>query len=174
MALSPRDKQHKANLIQAAQTLRAGGHTDLADSVDYVLGPSGLDFLRTLHGAIGTPREVAPNLPIKMRTSLRDAVRAGMAAGESLTPILNRGFRRFLDGEFDLRVARAPYGTGRTDPLVVLNTSPDGDLQAQVSMRCRAVTDAGRHGEVRLATVAAAVLFEYFQIGPYAPDAGTE
>jgi hypothetical protein len=168
VALSANDKRHHANLIQAAETLREVGKPKLAESIDFVLGPKGNGFTTRLRQDLaGTELARTPNLPIRMLKSDRDVIQQTKSA--SLTSILNDGFRRFLAGEFEVR-KEPRRRVSESNPTLVLNAAPDGELHADVARRCRELKEAGQRPVLAVSNVAAAILYDHFSLGAYAPD----
>ncbi|MCA1224314.1 hypothetical protein [Streptomyces sp. 8L] len=171
MARDPRTQHHHDNLIAATAFLRDQDKPELAGSIDYVLGPDGPAFLKDL----ANPSGMKVPLTISMRDS-RVRIMKDQTSPVERDRILNAGFEAFLAGEFDLRKEkedRTPL-TASGDVRRVLTTNPDADLQARVSQRCRDLKEAGKATVPRLSlgTVAAAVLYQHFGLGPYASDDG--
>lgn len=168
MPLRPEDQQRRDRLVRATQVLTTAGEPDLAGAVEYVLGPKGVGFVTRLRDDNrGATRERIPNLPIRMLKSDRDVIKQAKSA--SLTSILNEGFQKFLDGEFEVR-KEPRRRISESDPAVMLNATPDRDLHANAARRCRELEDAGQRPVLAVSNVAAAILYAHFGLGAYAPD----
>lgn len=168
VALNPEDQRRRDQLVTAANTLRESGKPDLADAVDYVLTPAGQKFIGRLHYQ-KLSETADPPLSIGMTVSRKTQVKqAAAAAGDTLTSVLDDGFRRFLAGEFEFRRERAAHG--KAESRATLNTRPDGVLQGEVARRCRELKEASGAVGLGLSPVAAAILYERYGLGPYAPD----
>ncbi|MFD5899063.1 hypothetical protein [Streptomyces sp. NPDC060366] len=155
-----------AGIRAAAEKLRTIDEPALAKLVDSTLTPA--------HRALlGRAWESGVNLPIKMPKTFRDLIKKkAKAGGENITHIVDDGFARFLAGEFAvLTPERKAWGT--KEETVVLNTSPDSGLQANTSAKCRDLRESGAHPGLYVSTVAAAILYEHYGLGPYADDAET-
>lgn len=172
MALSPRDKKHLDNLVEASAVLTEMGRPELAESVDYVRGPSGAEFTARLRKErTGATWERDTNLQMKVDPKDRDLIKArAEAAGDSLTELVNEGLEAFIAGKFDPRPpARAAFGSGGK---VGLNLRPDEDLLTKAEAKCKAMREAGIR--IYVSNVGAAYLSRKYRVGAYAPKTGKD
>lgn len=172
MALSPRDKQHRDNLVKAVTALQNAGQPELAESVDYVLGPAGAEFTARLRKErTGATWERDPNLAMKVTAQERDLIKArAEAAGDSLTEVLNKGLAAFIAGDFEPRPASR--ASGASGAKVNLNLRPDEDLLTKADAKCKAMREAGIR--IYVSNVGAAYLSRKYRVGAYAPKTGKD
>jgi hypothetical protein len=123
----------RARLTVASDTLRAGGHPDLAEAVDAILAPRGWELLK---------REVKdsgqPNLSISTHEPVKQAIeQAAAAAGTTVTAVVDEAFRAFLAGEFE-PTQPVRYRRGTAPAKAVINVRPDAELRRQVEEAAQA------------------------------------
>lgn len=177
--LKPEDQQRRNRLTQAIKVLSSEsvGQPDLAAEIEYVLSPKGPGFVKRLHDdARGVERIKQSTLNIRMPKERRDQInRRADATGEVLTEIVENGFRRWLEGDFVLKVESRVW-PGSSGESVNLSVTPSPVLRSEVKKKCAATKKAdpflpGRG--IFESTVAAHALYAHYKIGPYDP-AGTE
>lgn len=128
MARTMRDR-----LTNAARQLEKAGHPDSAAAVSAVLAPGGWTLLREQDAAFTT------NLPLTMRQSLRDALKAAAEQRNvTLTAVVTEGQRKILEGSWtppeSSRVVRRGQSAAE-DPRAVLNVTVDDSLRRELRDR---------------------------------------
>lgn len=127
----------RARLTVAADRLAERGDADLAEAVNAVLSPRGWQLLKPAPAGTGGGN---PNLALFMSKTVKQrleetAAEAGKESGKKpatvLAEVVNEGWQRFLDGEFEpVPPVRAPRG--KAPAKENLNLRPDGSLRERV------------------------------------------
>jgi hypothetical protein len=127
----------RARLTVAADRLAERGDKDLAEAVHAVLDTRGWELLKPPTSTGGGNPNVALFMSKSVKKTLEEsAAEAGREAGKKpltvLAEVVNEGWQKFLDGEFE-PVPPARAGRGKAPEKENLNIRPDGSLRKQVT-----------------------------------------
>lgn len=155
-----------AHLVVAADRFDESGDKDIAETMRILAGPRGWELLKPPPVTSGQ-RTYGLYMASSVKKRLEDAARAiadksGKAPLTVLAEVVNEGWQKFLDGEFEpVKPVRAPRG--KAPAKENLNVRPNNELRVRVEEAAKAASEE-LGWEITPGKVAMSYLFDEFGI----------